>query len=704
MKKVSVIIPVYNTEEYLPQCLHSVCDQTLTDIEIICVDDGSTDRSLEILKEFQKKDDRIIVLTQKNLQAGVARNRGIEIAQGEYLYFMDSDDFIALDLLERTYAKAEKVDADIVLFGWKKYDTVTQTSTPNSGYLNRHFLPSKEVFSYRDIPETILQVTNPAPWSKLFRRRFIEEKQLRFQNFPNSNDVYFVLTAMCVADRVTYVPDYLIYYRVGQSTNIQNKKSRNPLCFIDAFLGVRTELLRQGNFDAVEKSWVAAMLSSVVFNLNTVKTQEAYRKICRALRSPEIVESGLLSHPLEYYPSINHFELAKSAAGNTIALHSSEERELHLLVEKKSLSAPKVSVVIPVYNVESYIRECLDSIVHQTLTDIEIICVNDGSSDHSLDILLEYASKDERIRVWNQKNSGPSAARNAGINTALGKYIYFMDSDDILEKNTLEELYYLSEEKKLDILFFSGSAFYEDSTLKEKHLDLNDQYIRKGDYPKILPGKDMLCELKKNKDYCVSPCLQFLRREYLQQKDISFKEGIVHEDNLFMFSMIKAERTFCVNTSYFLRRVRSSSIMTQKETISNLIGYYTCLMGQIDIAQKESFTEEQNKYVLQVLETTAWQVRRSYRAIKPIEQEWFKLCCPPEDYYFFDVFIRGTIVDDEGLRAIQNSVSFKVGRAITFFPRKIRGGIRCLKENGLHYTVRHFFEKVQNKMKYILHR
>ena len=114
--KVSVILPVYNVEKYLKQCMDSIVNQTLKDIEIICVDDGSTDASLSILKEYEKEDDRVKVICQQNAGAGAARNNGLSIATGEYLSFLDSDDFFSLDMLEKSYAEAKKEDADLIVF------------------------------------------------------------------------------------------------------------------------------------------------------------------------------------------------------------------------------------------------------------------------------------------------------------------------------------------------------------------------------------------------------------------------------------------------------------------------------------------------------------------------------------------------------------------------------------------------------------
>ena len=126
----------------------------------------------------------------------------------------------------------------------------------------------------------------------------------------------------------------------------------------------------------------------------------------------------------------------------------------------------KVSVIIPVFNVEKYLKECIESISNQSLKDIEIICIDDGSTDNSLNILNEYADNDSRFKIILQDNLGPGAARNEGISIAEGKYIYFMDSDDILELNALEDLYHLSEDKKTDFIFFKIINFDDETGQK----------------------------------------------------------------------------------------------------------------------------------------------------------------------------------------------------------------------------------------------
>lgn len=130
----------------------------------------------------------------------------------------------------------------------------------------------------------------------------------------------------------------------------------------------------------------------------------------------------------------------------------------------------KVSVIIPVFNAQKYLRDCLDSIIFQSLKDIEIICINDGSEDHSLELLNEYSQKHYNINVLVQKNYGRSIARNRGISQAKGEYIIFLDSDDLLESYALAYLWNIAKKNDLDVLYFDAKTIYEDDEKKKNIL------------------------------------------------------------------------------------------------------------------------------------------------------------------------------------------------------------------------------------------
>lgn len=232
---------------------------------------------------------------------------------------------------------------------------------------------------------------------------------------------------------------------------------------------------------------------------------------------------------------------------------------------------PKISVIIPVYNLEEYLDEGIRSVLNQSFKDIEIIAVNDGSSDNSLDILNSFAKKDDRLFVIDLlKNRGQSAARNEGLKKAEGKYIYFFDGDDILKENAFKIIYNEAEDNDLDVLNFDAETFDQD-----EKLDFNPNYDRSDEIPdRIFDGKEYFDYLVMNNLLSVSTPLNLIRRNFLIEKNLKFIEGIIHEDEIYIVGLyIVAEKVKHIDKVLYKRRIRSNSTMTTKKTKYNLISY-----------------------------------------------------------------------------------------------------------------------------------
>lgn len=215
----------------------------------------------------------------------------------------------------------------------------------------------------------------------------------------------------------------------------------------------------------------------------------------------------------------------------------------------------KISVIIPVYNEEDYLNECLDSIVNQSLEDIEIICVDDGSTDNSLNILKSYES-DNRIKIIPKENSGLGASRNVALDIAQGEYIAFMDSDDYLNLNALEALYDLAESKSLDCIIYKIANF-NNRTRKEFHTDYFDmRFLRDLVGDKVFDWshvKDCLFQIS-----VTSPSKLFKRQTI---ENIRFPEGLLFEDTLFFIKVLfNAQRMYFLDEYLYYRRIHSDSI------------------------------------------------------------------------------------------------------------------------------------------------
>ncbi len=705
MKKVSVIIPVYNSEEFLRQCLDSLINQTLEDIEIICVDDGSTDGSRDILEEYARGDERVRVIVQKNKYAGVARNNGMKSAEGEYLIFLDSDDFFAPDLLEKTYNQAVSTDADVVLFGAKKYDMLSGEYIDTPHYFNRRYLPEQTVFSGTDVPDRLFLLTTPCPWTKLFRREFVSSENLRFQPIQNSNDVYFVLTALAVARRISYVDDDLVYYRVGRKENLQSGKDKNPTLFFEAYRAVYDELTKRNIYDQLKKSFAETTISGSVYNLNTVSSDEARLKIYRTIASDAFDEMKILDYPMDSYLYPENVMRLRGAK-NVVKWHEKLTREIddsfRVCADRRNTDCePKVSVIIPVYNTAAFLEDCLKCIQNQTLEQIEIICVNDGSTDNSREILSEHAQSDPRMVLVEQSNKGQSSARNSGIKMARGKYVYFMDSDDLLDVNALEILCEKMEQLSLDVIYFDGSCFANTEDC-ESHVELRKTfYCRKQRYDGVYSGARLMAEMLKNEEYRCSPCLQMINRQYLCQNDLLFREGIIHEDQLWNFKCIlSAERAAHLPKQLFRRRYRTNSTMTRAETFADVYGYFCCYMEMKDFYDTLQLDEFCDDAALEMLNCNLHSAATSYMKISGEERESI-FALPRYRRLLFKLYVaepgghRVMIADLRALnkkksqrindlqkqvKELQKSRSYRIGRRVLSPFSKARKLLRTLKK------------------------
>lgn len=213
--KVSVVMPIYNAYDYLRPAIDSVICQTLTEIELICVDDGSTDQSLDIIKQYQKKDARIRIVTETNAGPAVARNNGIRRARGEYIAFLDADDFYDPTLLEVLYTRAKEHELDIAIAEYDIYNSSKATFSAAKKSPHDAIYVDGEVTSKNEHPDVIFSSTNGAAWNKLFKLSFVLDNGLVFlPEVKMFEDVYFVLSALALAERVELVREVLLHHRI----------------------------------------------------------------------------------------------------------------------------------------------------------------------------------------------------------------------------------------------------------------------------------------------------------------------------------------------------------------------------------------------------------------------------------------------------------------------------------------------------------
>ncbi|MBP3686953.1 MAG: glycosyltransferase [Alphaproteobacteria bacterium] len=560
--KVSILVPIYNVEKYLRECLDSIKNQTLKDIEVLLLDDGSTDSCPQICDEYCKNDSRFKVIHKPNSGYGATMNIGLDNATGEYIGIVESDDFIDSEMFEFLYTKINEKQCDFVKENYNQYKT-----TENSNKLIEAF-NKKDIYGKVIEPITVKKTFNGAPsiWSAIYKRDFLKNNNIRFNETPGASfqDTSFWIKVLLKAKRAMFVKEAHLHYR---SDNLASsvKDCKKIFCVCDEF----TELNKfcQGNTSEL-KIVEALKIDKYLWNIKRL-TEEAKKEF-------------LLKTSEDIVNIINQNKYDSEVLNMNII-----DKELHILGIK---TRPFVSLIIPVYNAEKYLKECLDSAINQTLKNIEIICINDGSTDNSLQILNEYAQKDTRIKVLTQKNQKQGAARNKGLKIAQGEYIQFLDSDDYLINSACELLYNQMKKNNLDMLMFGGDNFSDKTKTTNIYQQYHFQYFPKEWNKEIFNYKDCLPFINR---LPVAACLTMYKRDFIEIYKIEFPEKLFFEDNVFFVkSILNAQRVGLLKNIIYYRRVYDNS------TTKRLNILFDDYLKIVELVL--SYVKKQNDYIYQI--------------------------------------------------------------------------------------------------------
>lgn len=625
MPKISVVVPVFNAEKYIKECIESLVNQSLKDIEMIFVDDGSTDSSVSIINDYKVNDSRIKLLFQPNSFAGTARNKGMASAEGEYIIFLDADDYFDCEMLEKMYEKAVFDDADVCLCSAKRFDTVTGEITFPKFYLNTEYLPETTPFSADDIKERIFNFTSPAPWNKLFKTDFVNSNNIRFQSIKKTNDLFFVFLNLALAKKITYVNKPFVNYRFGNSKSLQGERDVLNIEFRDALTELKKELQKRNLFIEFEKSYVNRALSTSLYILNSADNRKNYIKTVAFLRDKCFFDFNIAGHTRGYFYNKSDFDVfldIVNKSGDELwpeykeALPDDDPVSFDIDGWKNDKpyvndGSVKISVIVPVYNAADFVEESINSIRNNTFRDIEIICVNDGSTDNSLEILNSLKKQDERIIIIDKPNGGPSDSRNAGLDVARGELVSFVDSDDYVHPKMLEFLYMQMEKNNLDQLYFSAVSVFDNDSVYSEFSEFENLYKRRGEYSGVVTGRELFVKMVNNSEFRPTPWMFISRRSLFEDNNIRFEKDLIHEDNLFVIMCLSyAQRTEFVNAVLYFRRVHNNSIMTGANKIKRIYSYYKIIKILEQFAKKENLKKDKSffdalKHQLSVMDFNA---------------------------------------------------------------------------------------------------
>ena len=523
---ISVIVPIYNVENYLRQCLDSILGQTFTNFEVLLVNDGSPDSSGDICREYVEKDSRFHYFKKENGGLSDARNYGIERARGEYLTFIDSDDFVNEKHLENLFLASRLTNADITIGGFSRFENGTfwlyQDHFSSDSLVS---FTSAQAIQHLDSMFDVPFLNFSIVCGKLFKRDLF--KELRFQYGKYAEDQFIIWKLYLKASSIyTFNVDSYVY-RINK-TGMSSVFSLKHLDYIDA-LEERIKFTK--DIDGIDIGLSFNMYRYVLKRtLDQLEEHQFLDEASQIRRKLELAER-------EEYPFL--FDESHSDMG--------EPKEL-------------ISIIVPIYNSGRYLRQCLDSIINQSYKNFEVLLINDGSVDDSATICKEYVEKDSRIRYFEKENGGVSSARNLGLKNAKGNYITFVDSDDWVEENYLEVLYNALKENKVDVAISTHKDFNMDDDLyylpfySEEQLHILDiGKVARDEFLELFPELSSVSH-----DFsCVASKL--FKADLV--KNLLFDESVNYGEDLdFFFSMyLKISSVFYVNKPTYIYRQHQQS-------------------------------------------------------------------------------------------------------------------------------------------------
>lgn len=513
MSKIfTIIIPVYKVEKYIGKCLESVLEQSFSDFEAICVDDCGGDKSVEIIREFMEKDNRIkLIQHSKNRGLSAARNTALEAAQGEYIVCLDSDDWLETNCLEVLYREFKTRGTNSIWFDAYKYNNSEQ-KRENAPVLGNNA-------GYMEITPDNICACSDYSWIKAYKTSSIKDNNLYWPEGLTFEDGEFYFKYFSLNPKTYIIENCLYNYRIREGSIVTNAQAGNVKLndIYQIVRNIRDFYIKQGLYDKYKKS----ILQLLNMRINTCKN------ICNNYHnslklSKEIMKD--FGYPIEFS-------------------------------EFKPAETPVFSVIVPVYNVEKYIEKCIRSIQTQTFNNFEILCVDDCGQDNSIEIIKEMAKDDSRIKILkHRKNKGLGAARNTALRAAQGEYIICVDSDDWLMPDCLETVYNTFKQTGLNAIWYKANIWWEDANcLTDLCIFPEFRSLPEGYY--TLDDSNLLA-------YPMYAWNKAYRKKFILENKLLWSEGVLFEDVEFgVKAGIFAPEIYVLDKNLYVYRRRGDSII-----------------------------------------------------------------------------------------------------------------------------------------------
>lgn len=532
---VSVIIPVFNGEAYLRPCLDSVFQQTLKRIQVICVNDGSTDGSAAILEEYQAQHPDMQIVTQPNGGLSAARNAGLALATGEYLDFLDCDDTLSPDALERLYNRACQDQLDMLFFDGETVYASEKLREALPNYVDLYRTKIRHLPACMPGEELFVRLVRGASYRAsacmyLLRREFLLTQGYTFVPGVYYEDNVFTLQCLLSAPRTGIDPTP--YYRRSlreDSIVTVRKNYRHARSYyicqntIQSFLLSRQFAQETVRCAQVQVNSLLNNACRVYSELSPAERREAQQQDPNALLIDRMVMGGIAAtSPAAAQARQKNKKLTPAQAAAAAQMKAYQQTPFNS-------AAPMISVIVPVYNADMYLENTLHDLRHQTLRNFEMIFVDDGSTDESVSIIERCAKEDPRIILLRQQNQYAGVARNNGMKHARGEYLLFLDADDSFDHNLLARTYACAKANQAEIVLYHADLLQMPAgTLSPAKFlcpcDRLPQHVFSGQ-----EGKDHIFDV-------LNPWTKLYSRAYIQQLGIQYQA--LYSSNDLYFSMI----------------------------------------------------------------------------------------------------------------------------------------------------------------------
>ena len=735
--KVSIVMPVYNTEKYISQTISSLLRQTYDNFELICVNDGSKDGTFEILNKYAKKDKRIKVINQSNSGAAIARNNGLKYVTGEYTLILDADDVFVPEMLEKLVSKARETKAEIVFCRSVAFNTNNGVESEMSWSLLADKIPVNP-FIYSDLGPYLYSFTKGWAWDKLYATKLIIRSRLEFQDLHNTNDVFFVFSMLTRAASMTYVNDVLVKHRKNDASSISNNRVRNWQCFYAAISAIRDELKSTGVYKKVERAFVNWVLNFVLWYTRT-EPYPLKNQLYILLKCAIFDEFGINGRSKNYFVNSEDYELYSTI--QSIPVDKDVYRVISLFYKdfinfdatllndyirldlagmeikrlKRMSGVAVTNLTVPIVlacnqNYAKYTAVTIQSIIENIgqYNKYEIYVLHTELSDDVKSKLENIKGRNYFVKCINVEKYLPSAAE-LFVNEHITKEAYYrfcipeviqrpkiiyLDCDiivldDIAKLYMCETgdaaisgvnnfmnrnvYYYIKDTLNLDPAKYINSGVLIINTKRYIEEQIKDKFLKlvKNNYRFL--DQDIINIICKNKITLLPDRWNYQWHNHNEKNKLMLKQAeydkIANDYSILHFTTRRkawntpnwemADRFwYYASHTVFFDEIISANIDAVKAAKYDVrkVADLKKTRLQSDGVSREKLSQLQAVY--------DEEIKRLVNKMNEIESD---------------------------LSAVHNSVSFRVGRVATWFPRKVRGLLRCLKHNGFNYTLIRIF-------------